>query len=195
MVYQIIFAERKFFANLVSCLKVIDRGSNVELQDVILLPATIDDARDLWEWRNDPVTRANSFSPAEIDWVEHTIWLQKVLEDPMHRIYIGKIRGVRIGTCRVEQKSDGVKLLSWTIDPSQRQKGYGKLLVRKLVESFGNCLAEIKVDNHASIKIAEAAGLVNSVKKGEVLIFQSPSPTKLLNPASIQERPKAKNAL
>jgi spore coat polysaccharide biosynthesis predicted glycosyltransferase SpsG/GNAT superfamily N-acetyltransferase len=38
-------------------------------------PATLEDSRQLWEWRNDPATRAGSRSSAEVPWDDHLRWL------------------------------------------------------------------------------------------------------------------------
>jgi len=42
---------------------------------LVVRPAGMSDARLLWQWRNDPLTRAGSRSSAEIPWDGHLRWL------------------------------------------------------------------------------------------------------------------------
>jgi len=59
---------------------------------LVTRPATLRDAEALWQWRNDPTTRASSRSPEQVSWDDHLQWLTAslartdrvllVIEDP-----------------------------------------------------------------------------------------------------------------
>lgn len=56
--------------------------------------ATSEDSRDLWIWRNDPVTRAMSITTEEVAWDAHTNWYEKSLSNPNR---LGSLDGRLIG--------------------------------------------------------------------------------------------------
>jgi spore coat polysaccharide biosynthesis predicted glycosyltransferase SpsG/GNAT superfamily N-acetyltransferase len=47
---------------------------------LVARPATPGDSRLLWQWRNDPATRAGSRSSAEVPWEDHSRWLTSTLD-------------------------------------------------------------------------------------------------------------------
>ena len=46
-------------------------------------------SRDIWEWRNNPITRSVSKKTHEVKWNEHKAWFQKSLDNHEIFIYIG----------------------------------------------------------------------------------------------------------
>jgi len=86
-------------------------------------------------------------------------WLEQSLANPDRRLYIVELDGIPAGTMRSDFEDPGY-LLSWTVSPSMRGKGIGTAMVRMLIATISESLrAEIKTDNRASVRIAEAAGL------------------------------------
>ena len=55
---------------------------------LFLRNATIEDAQDVFNWRNDPDTRANSFNKDEIDLESHMLWFGKRLGRENTLMYI-----------------------------------------------------------------------------------------------------------
>ena len=55
---------------------------------VTIRPARDDDVRLLFEWRNDPVTRAGSFSDGEVPWEDHVAWFKASLDNPSRHIFM-----------------------------------------------------------------------------------------------------------
>ncbi|MCA9563854.1 MAG: N-acetylneuraminate synthase family protein [Myxococcales bacterium] len=51
-------------------------------------PATRDDLLTVFEWANDPTTRANSFISDPIPLETHTVWFESRLTDPKRRIFM-----------------------------------------------------------------------------------------------------------
>lgn len=121
----------------------------------------MDDADLLFAWRNDPETRANSISTAEVAWADHLAWLSSSIQSRRCRLLIAEEAGTPVGTLRID---DG-RQLSWTVAPNARGTGVGKRMV-SLVARRGHS-ARIKRGNIASQRIAEAAGF-RLVTDGEV---------------------------
>ena len=136
-----------------------------------LRPATLDDAKTLFEWRNDPQVRAASHNQDEISFDWHMTWLEKSLENPNRKLYIVEEDGINIGTMRSDW-TENAYTLSWTVAPKARGKGIGKRMVSLLVKQIKEPIrAEVKVENLASIKIAREAGLQLDHTKNGVMYF------------------------
>jgi RimJ/RimL family protein N-acetyltransferase len=126
-----------------------------------LRPATLDDAKPLFDWRNDEQTRAASVDTAALKWESHLAWLARTLGDPMRRLWIAELDGSAVGTVRLDTAADGVGLMSWTVAPAARGQGVATEMVRMAADEAARrqpLRAEIKAGNTASIKVAEAAG-------------------------------------
>ena len=134
---------------------------------MILRKAKFDDWKILLDWRNDPISRANSFDQNEITEETHKSWFSKSLKNPERSIYILEDKEKKaLGTIRCDLNQDNTKTLSWNINPSNRGQGYGSLILKIFMESNdGNFIAEIKEDNIASIKMAEKNGFVQHSKQ------------------------------
>ncbi len=133
------------------CVVMADDG-------LVLREATLDDAELLLDWRNDPETRAASFTLEPVPLDKHLAWLKKTLRGPV-RLRVAEDNGVPVGTVRWEPNEDEAPELSWTVAPSARGRGVGKRMLKKAVEAFRRPLtARIKSENIASIRIAEAVG-------------------------------------
>lgn len=63
-------------------------------------PATSQDSRQLWQWRNDPATRAGSRSSAEVSWQDHERWLSDTLTRTDRILLIVDDQNGRVGTVR-----------------------------------------------------------------------------------------------
>lgn len=128
-----------------------------------LRPATMDDAKLLFDLRNDSLTRENSRNRAEGEFPVHLEWLEKSLQNPARKLFIAEENGVPVGTVRADEDDDGYTEVSYTVAPEARGKGYGKQMVTQFAaeQLAGKKLkAEIKKGgNEASEGIARALGL------------------------------------
>lgn len=102
----------------------------------------------MFEWRNDPLTRANSINAELVKWQDHLKWLSINLT----KVYIAELENVSIGTIRI----DGDEL-SWTIMPEARGKGYAQKMIRLVLDD--KKFARIKKSNMASLHIARKLGI------------------------------------
>ena len=130
---------------------------------VRLRPALFSDAITLWRWRNDPQTRAASFSGGAVELAEHERWLQETLGRPDRRLYVAHAEGRDVATARLDvQGADAV--VSITVAPEWRGRGIGTHVLRALVvEAFGapglrRLVARVKPDNAASRAAFARAG-------------------------------------
>jgi len=117
-------------------------------------PVTLQDARLLFDWRNDGLTRAMSRSSEPVEWSEHLAWLTKRLDRLEPHLYIAECEGRPIGTFRVDHDE-----VSYTVAPDVRMRGMGTALLKLARADFGVLRAEIFRRNEASIKAATAAGM------------------------------------
>ena len=74
----------------------------VRLQPPTVRMATLEDARPLWEWANDPITRKNALNSDDIAWESHLEWLPQVLGDPERLLMLGEWLGAPFGSCRFD---------------------------------------------------------------------------------------------
>jgi len=121
--------------------------------------ATIEDLELLFTWRNDPVTRMSSINSQEVLLEEHTEWLQNSLNNLNREIYIFEDKNIPVGTIRIDTRKDNIYVLSWTISPEFRGRGYGTEMLDKFLDGkSGKFLAEILEENISSIRMVEKNG-------------------------------------
>ena len=135
---------------------------------IILRPVTAADCGLVWEWANDPNTRAASFSSEPIPWTQHVAWFEARLADSQHRFYIALDAAAQpVGQIRYQITGDEATV-SVVLAPSQRGRGYGSEIIRK-----GSCRlfadtaarlihAYIKPENRASVRAFERAGYTHA---------------------------------
>jgi len=122
-------------------------------------PATEDDAHRLFEWANDPGTRANSFNGDPIQWDTHTAWLAAILNDPQRSLYILEAP-TPAGVVRLDRGATGVEV-SITIAPDRRGEGLAKAALKAIcVPLTVPQLAWIKPRSEASRRAFVGAGFV-----------------------------------
>jgi len=136
--------------------------------------AAKEDSDNLFNWRNDPETRANSLNTAEVLREEHEAWLSRTLKNPNRILFIAEEKGEAVGTMRADrlEDEDGYEL-SWTVAPEHRGKGIGKKMLFQAIKEVDSSVlkAKIKKENLASIKMAEAAGFLYDGEKNGVSVW------------------------
>jgi len=113
----------------------------------------------------------NSHNQNKISYENHLKWFINQLKNTNVYIYIVVYRNVSVGTVRKEWSGD-CWIISWTVSPACRGKGYGTLMVKKFLEDINGIVkAEVKLGNIASQKIAEKAGLEKEVIIDDIIYF------------------------
>jgi UDP-2,4-diacetamido-2,4,6-trideoxy-beta-L-altropyranose hydrolase len=136
------------------------RGDRLRLR-----PVRQGDCRLLWEWANDPQTRASAFSSRLVSWDEHTTWFNRSLTDPGCFMFLATDEhDVPVGQTRFNLKEDGMAEIDVSVNPTRRGAGYGALLISLGVvrlfrqHRLGCVRALIKAENIASARAFEKAG-------------------------------------
>jgi RimJ/RimL family protein N-acetyltransferase len=141
------------------------------IKAIILRAATLKDADILFSWRNHPITRKSSHSTAELNKDEHITWLSRMLANTSQKIMIAEQNGLAVGTVRGDY-SKGICKLSWTVAPLSQGQGIAKYMVALFAANITQPIeAEIKIDNIASIRVAEYAGMTLDDEKSGVFLY------------------------
>lgn len=120
--------------------------------------AQTSDSKKLFDWRNDPVTRANSISTDPVSWPRHEEWFAKSLVDSKREIWLAIFNNQDVGMIRLDRGQD-VTELSWSVAPEHRGRGLGSQILATFVsEHPAAYVAKVKKQNLASLKMAEKAG-------------------------------------
>lgn len=116
------------------------------------------DARHLFEWRNDPLTRAMSRCGDPVSWAEHCIWLGRTIEDPRRRLLVIEVDGERAAVARFDD--DGVEVeFSLTIAPEWRHRGVSLPIAQLAIAQVPTCHGFIKPENIACQRLMSAIGM------------------------------------
>lgn len=132
--------------------------------DLRLRPATMNDARLLFEWFNEPAVRAVSFSSEKVSWEHHCAWLKSKLADQHYVIWLAEAGAGRpVGQARFVMEDD-TATISISLAAESRGQGLGTLLIwaacRKLCrehQKIRRIKAWIKPDNVGSLRAFEKA--------------------------------------
>lgn len=154
---------------------------------MFLRPVTHNDAQLLFSWRLDEETKRSSLSTSSFSWQDHLDWLQKSIGSNTRILFIGEDPlGQPVGTCRADLLEENLEspiyLLSWTVAPNMRNKGYGKQMILRLLEQQklqGTVLRVcIKKENTASLKIALTCGFLPIKKEGDLVYLEVSNETR-----------------
>lgn len=123
-----------------------------------LREATAQDARMLFEWRNDPATRRNSLTSEPVSWEGHVAWLERVIVDPDRALYVAEDDRGPVGTGRLDDDPPP-PVISITIAPERRGEGLATELIQALAELRGPpVVAIVEPGNERSLRAFEGAG-------------------------------------
>lgn len=126
-------------------------------------PATEGDRRRLFEWANDPVTRANSFSSGPIPWADHCAWFEAKLKDPGCLLLVLEKDGP-IGQVRFDVQDTAATIsIALAAEARGRKLATSAILaavteLRNRAPAVTTCAAQIKPGNTASVRAFSAAG-------------------------------------
>lgn len=130
-----------------------------------LVPAQAEHASLLYTWANDAETRQQSFSTDAIPWKVHEDWYFNSLERRDRELYICRHGEEPIGMFRLDFLSGTEAEISYSIDKTVRQRGYGGEMIREgerlVAEAFPHIrvlCARVKPGNEASCRILEELG-------------------------------------
>lgn len=156
-------------SQLMQQAKLLDRRSPARLLDIInslILEFRKVEARDvklIYDWNNDPVTRANSHNTAAIEFADHEKWFSKRITDENLDFLIFSYNSTPCGSVRIERK-ETENVIGIAIAPEFRGKKLAHLILTKAADYFyrnhgkKDITAYIKKQNLPSIKSFEKVG-------------------------------------
>lgn len=126
------------------------------------------DSQDIFDWRNDPLTRAASLNTGEIDREAHQLWFSSALKNESLVMYLGHAddSSEALGMCRfdIDFGSNSAEV-SINLNPKFRGKGLGKTLLTASIAKFvedthglKSLTATVKEDNVSSVRLFRNAG-------------------------------------
>ena len=108
---------------------------------VTLRRVTCEDAVRLYQWRTDAETVAMSDQAPPHSYADHLAWLTRRLTTSRPNLFIGMDDQDAVGTIRVDREYPAVGVLSVTVAPAVRRRGYATGLIRALCEH--PCVADV----------------------------------------------------
>lgn len=142
-----------------------DTHTQNHCQCITLLRATGNDSKNIWEWRNDELTKQMSITTESIGWEAHSDWYEKSLVNPNRYLYIGYINhNEKIGMCRFDlDTKSNIAEVSININPQYRNKKLSSQLLSVAIATF---FEQYKVDLVATIKKINIGSIQCFTKSG-----------------------------
>lgn len=122
---------------------------------------TAADVEIMFEWANDPETRANAINTAPISWEGHVQWFNRRIQDTSSHMFIFEhvTSKKRIGLTRFDLLND-TYLISYLVDKDHRGAGWGEVILKcgiaELMKAIGGrpkLKAMVKEGNHPSSQV------------------------------------------
>lgn len=129
-------------------------------------PATEADSRRVWEWANDPVVRASSFSPQPIAWEDHVEWFRARLASSSVTYIVVDERERAIGLVRFDRHSDTSFEIGVLVAAEFRGHGLSSPAIQVACDAVrhASCeigiVARVRIENAASLAAFKRAGFV-----------------------------------
>lgn len=99
--------------------------------------ATIEDMELYFEWANDPEVRKNSYHSTIINFEQHKIWFQNILNNNLAYLYLFEDQNnEKVGQVRIQKKNDFEATIGISIVSSQRGKGYADKMLILATDTF-----------------------------------------------------------
>lgn len=146
---------------------------------MIIRNAKIDDIKDVYKWRNDSLSRSMSVDSSYISIAKHKLWFNNTLTNPNKEMYIGLVKGEKIGVTRFDFDEKLMSTeVSINLNPLMRRKNLSSKLLSKSISLYLKnkntiLLATVKNQNISSLKIFKKLGFKKNYedKKYQYLIF------------------------
>ena len=124
-----------------------------------LRKVTKSDWKVLLEWRNDKITRQNSFNSELISINTHKEFIKNTLINNDRNLFILEYNERPVGTIKEDRLDKDEFELSYTISPMYRGKKIGQIMMSLyLIEKKGSYLCRVNEKNLPSIKMIKKLG-------------------------------------
>jgi len=133
----------------------------LNMNELSIRNATIDDSELYLQWRNDPVVRANAFNTNKITLEIHNNWYTKKINDYFSQFYLLHKNKEPVGQVRFELNEIETEAeINYSIAHDFRGKGLALALMKKSVDtvfqekkSLNKLIAKVKRENVASNRV------------------------------------------
>lgn len=132
--------------------------------DITIRPASGDDSKKLFEWRNHPDIREASRSSGVITWEDHQKWFAAALTLPNRLLLIGQREGVPVGVVRFAIHNNEAEVSIYVV-PDIKEPGLGAELLQTAERWFaanrpevGKVRAQVLGHNERSKRLFLGAG-------------------------------------
>lgn len=137
-----------------------------------LRPATIEEAKLLFNWVNDSTVRENSLISEGVKWEDHLNWFENKL-NTKSKIFIMYFDNIPVGQIRFDF-IDGYWLIDYSIDKNFRKRGFGKKILELSISKFSKgavLKALVKSENLGSLKVFQSLGFYELDEKDNLTII------------------------
>ena len=128
-------------------------------QSISILRATENDSKNIWEWRNNELTKQMFITTDIVSWETHSSWNEKSLVNPSCYLYLGFLNdNEKIGMCCIDlEVNTNVADVSIILNTKYRSKNLSSQLLSLAITKFceqqnTDLAATIKKSNIGSIK-------------------------------------------
>lgn len=123
-----------------------------------------DDAKLLFDWRNDERTRCQSFDPRPLEWSSHLAWFEKTLANPDASVLLACHGDMPVACVRFDAVGDRARVSIYA-DPDLHGHGFGRAALLAALDWFraerpavGVVEADVLQGNAASHSLFVSAG-------------------------------------
>lgn len=156
--------------------RLVGQGTNL----IAARKADIGDSKDIFEWRNEELTRKMSLNSALVEWDGHSQWFSESLENKSRLLAICEDAdsGRKVAIVRFDVELDRA-LISINLAPDLRGKRLAKPCLSSAIAFFHTLFAnvsiiyaQIKSANTPSKRVFEGVGFEFVKESGEVLYYE-----------------------
>ncbi len=156
--------------------RLVGQGTNL----IAARKADIGDSEDIFEWRNEELTRQMSLNSGLVEWDGHSQWFSESFENKSRLLVICEDAECRrkVAIVRFDVELDRA-LVSINLAPDMRGKGLAKLCLSSAIAYFQTLFAnvsiieaQIKSVNAPSKRSFEGVGFEFVKESGEVLYYE-----------------------
>lgn len=121
--------------------------------------AEMEDMMLYFDWANDETTRQNAIHISQISLEGHRSWFTKKIHDKDSKLFVFSTEENDIGQLRLDRDGNDW-IISYTVDRRFRGKGWGRIMVQKILRDFSYLpmKALVKEGNIPSVRIFERCG-------------------------------------
>ncbi|WP_316863028.1 GNAT family N-acetyltransferase [uncultured Cohaesibacter sp.] len=127
-------------------------------------PASLEDMQDIFDWRNDALSRAMFKDSGTVSWDNHVTWFQKKLQSSDSQLFMALENNQKIGIVRFDanQEQNGFEV-SINLNPECRGKKLSCPALDAAIEEFAKIhpdrlTATVKHSNPPSLKLFAKCG-------------------------------------